>query len=67
MVTACDTLSEHRGINTDHLPILMELSLGLVTSKIKPIPNFKEVDWEEFQKSLAMHLGLVQPEEQILN
>ena len=66
-VTACDALSEHRGINTDHLPILMELSLGLVTSEIKPIPNFKEVDWEEFRKSLATHLGPVQPEEQILN
>ena len=66
-VTACDALTEHRGINTDHVPILTELSLGLVTSEIKPIPNFRDVDWEEFRKSLATHLGPAQPEDQILN
>jgi len=67
MVTECDALTEHRGINTDHVPILMELSLGLVTSEVKPIPNFRDVDWEEFRKFLAMHLSLAQPEDQILN
>jgi len=48
MVTACITLPEHRGINTDHLPILMELNLAMSILEDNPIPNFREVDWDEF-------------------
>jgi len=67
MVIACNALTEHRGINTDHVLILMELDMGLVTNDVKPIPNFREVDWDEFRKVLARHLGPVQAEEQIIS
>ena len=64
-VIACNVLTNHRGINTDHVPILMELNLGIAISKVKLIPNFRDVDWEEFHKTLANHLGPDQLEEQI--
>ena len=48
MVTACNTLPEHRGINTDHLPILTELNLAMSILEDNPILNFREVDWDEF-------------------
>ena len=64
-VIACNVLTDHRGINTDHVPILMELNLGIAISEVKLIPNFRDVDWEEFHKMLANHLGPYQPEEQI--
>jgi len=67
MVIACDALTEHRGINTDHVPILMELDMGIVTNDVKPIPNFREVDWDKFRKALTRHLGLAQAEEQIIS
>jgi len=67
MVIACNALTEHRGINTDHVLILMELDMGIVMNDIKPIPNFREVDWDEFHKALARHLGPVQAEEQIIS
>jgi len=52
-VIACNALTEHRGINTDHIPILMELNLGIAINEIKPILNFRDVDWDEFCKMLA--------------
>jgi len=65
-VIACDTLIDHRGINTDHVLVLTELNLGLVTNETKPIPNFRDVDWDEFQKVLASNLG-PEPEDQIIS
>lgn len=65
-VTACGTLIDHRGINTDHVPVLTELNLGLVTNEVRPLPNFRDVDWDEFRKALAINLGL-EPEGQIIN
>ena len=65
MLIACNALTDHRGINTNHIPILMELNLGIATNIAKLIPNFKDVDWDEFCKTLANFLGPVQLEEQI--
>jgi len=65
VLIACNALTDHRGINTDHIPILTELNLGVATNVAKPIPNFKDVDWDEFCKTLANFLGPDQPEEQI--
>jgi len=62
MVTACNTLPDHRGINTDHLPILTELNLATDILEVNPIPNFREVDWDEFQKALSVHLEAVERE-----
>jgi len=56
MVTTCNTLPNHRGINMDHLPILMELNLAVNILEVDPIPNFREVDWDEFRKVLGVHL-----------
>jgi len=67
MVTTCDTMVEHRGINTDHVPVVTELNLGIVLNEMKPIPNFRDVDWDEFHKALARHLGPEQPGDQIIN
>ena len=52
LVISCDTLTEHRGPNTDHLPILMELDLSLPTPREETLTNFQEVDWETFGKDL---------------
>ena len=37
---SCDTLPGERGINTDHLPVLMELDLVVITIEAEPILNF---------------------------
>jgi len=66
-VIACDTLIDHRGINTDHVPVLMELNLEITIHKAKPIPNFRDVDWDEFCTALVKHLGLEQPEDQVIS
>jgi len=66
-VVACDALTDHRGINTDHVPVLMELNLGIVVNEVKSIPNFKDVDWDEFRNVLARHLGPEQPDDQVIS
>lgn len=55
-ITTCDALTHHRGVNTDHLPILTELDLSISTCDIEPPPNFRGVEWEEFRKTLAEQL-----------
>jgi len=37
---SCDTLPGERGINTDRLPVLMELNLVVTTLKAEPALNF---------------------------
>lgn len=56
MVNTCNTLVEHRGINTDHLPILTELDLETDIHDPDPFPNFREVDWEGFRNALVNQL-----------
>ena len=65
MLIMCNALTNHRGINTDHIPILTELNLGVALNIAKPIPNFKDMDWDEFCKTLVNFLGPAQLEEQI--
>jgi hypothetical protein len=65
MLIACEVLIGHRGINTDHLSILTELSLEVTFHKQELILNFREVDWEEFHKVLDKHLLLTLPKEPI--
>ena len=65
MLITCNALTNHRGINTNHIPILMELNLGVALNIAKLIPNFKDMDWDEFHKMLVNFLGPAQPEEQI--
>ena len=65
LIITCDTQSEHRGLNTDHLPILTELNLSAEIRPIEPIPNFREVDWDDFGKALEKSLKELPPEGRI--
>ena len=67
MLMACEALTGHRGINTDHLLIHTELSLDIALYKPEPAPNFREVDCEEFRKVLDKHLLPTQLDEPISN
>lgn len=51
-----NTLIEHRGVNTDHLPILTELDLETAICELDPFPNFREIDWGKFWNALAKQL-----------
>ena len=66
LVISCNTLTEHRGANTDHLPILTELNLKLPTSGEETLANFQEVDWEVFRGDLKRCLGSLTPVEAIV-
>ena len=56
-VISCNTHPEYRGIKTDHLPIVTELDLETTATKDVPMYNFREVDWEDFRKSLSTRLS----------
>ena len=67
MLTACEALTGHRGINTDHLPICTELGLNVVLYEQEPALNLREVDWEEFRRVLDEHLLPIYPDKPITN
>jgi hypothetical protein len=50
-------LPDQRGINTNHLPILTELNLRANVVEEGKIPNFRNVDWEDFYKELSAQLA----------
>jgi endonuclease/exonuclease/phosphatase family metal-dependent hydrolase len=52
----CETQPDHWGVNTDHLPILTVLDLKVEHAAEQEIPNFRNVDWEEFQRKLSIQL-----------
>jgi exonuclease III len=56
LLISCNTQPESRGINTDHLPILMELSMEVAATEQKSTYSFRDVDWEEFRKELKQQL-----------
>ena len=56
-----------RGINTDHLPILTELNLKADIAAEVEIPNFRNVDWEEFHKELSVQIAKLPPPAPIVN
>lgn len=58
-VIACETLAETPGINTDHIPILTTIDLELSRATISSPKNFRDIDWEEFQKKLVERLNLL--------
>ena len=57
-VITCDALSNSPGINTDHLLILSTLDLNLTRVPLAPPKNFRNVDWEEFEKALAARFDI---------
>ena len=63
-VLICEALADEPGVNTDHLPILTSLDLDLARTPSNPPKNFRNVDWEEFEKALVARLdGLPPPSE----
>jgi hypothetical protein len=48
LLISCDMLLDQWGINTNHLPILTELNLKENIVEKGEIPNFHNVDWEDF-------------------
>jgi hypothetical protein len=67
LLTSCNTQPEARGINTDHLPILTELSLDMAVTDLSMLPNFREVNWEEFRTELKKQLDKIPALERIQN
>jgi hypothetical protein len=61
ILVACNTITQHRGIKTDHLPILTELNLAVSTTEAEPVCNFREVDWDEFGKVLERQVAELEP------
>jgi hypothetical protein len=61
ILVTCDTLTQHRGVKTDHLPILTKLDLEVNTTEVEPMFNFHEVDWEEFGKALERRVREMEP------
>ena len=61
MLITCDMLPEHRGIRTDHLPILTKLNLDAASETPMAHRNFRAVDWERFQKALDRNLTRLSP------
>jgi len=61
LLIACDTQPDHRGINTDHLPILTELNLQVDVTPEEEIHNFCKVDWDKFRKELSTQLAKLLP------
>ena len=64
-IITCDALSNTPGINTDHLPILTTLDLNLTKIPTTPTRNFRNVDWESFEKTLTTKLDRMGPPSRI--
>ena len=60
-IITCDTQIDQWGINTDHLPILTIMNLSAEIKEASEIPNFREVDWDEFRKGLKTQLDKLPP------
>lgn len=64
-IITCDTLPNTPGINTNHLPILTTLDLNLTRVQPNPPRNFRDVNWEDFEKELAARLDRLGPQTRI--
>ena len=60
-IITCDALNNTLGINTDHLPILTTLDLNLTRAPSTPPRNFRNVDWEAFEKALNARFDKMGP------
>lgn len=57
----CNVIPEQRGLRTDHLPIVTTLDLATTISPPRASINFREVDWEQFHKTLVDQLAQQNP------
>src|SRR6266702_6138637 len=56
-VNTCEARYGNRGLNMDHVPILMTLDLTLDRTPEHKSSNFREVDWEEFCLTLEKEIA----------
>jgi ribonuclease HI len=61
MLISCDTMPEQRGICTDHLPVLTKLVLTAPVTPARIMHNFREVDWEQFRRTIGAKLMQLGP------
>jgi hypothetical protein len=64
-IVKCDTLAALQPPKTDHFPIVTVLSLPSEHIKNKESPNFRAVDWKEFNEKLAVELTNIDPPQPI--
>jgi len=67
LLILCDTQPKHRRINTDHLPIIMELDLDADTVEETIMPNYRDVNWDEFGKTLSKQLDKLPAPKPLIN
>jgi hypothetical protein len=55
-LVSCDTVPEDHPPKTDHFPVDTVIELGVRTSTQPPRPNYRQVDWKEYNKMLKTKL-----------
>jgi hypothetical protein len=61
LISVCNTVASKRGINTGHLLILTKLNVETTIAEESITHNFRDVDWEEFNKELQKQLTMSCP------
>jgi exonuclease III len=59
LITVCNTITDKWGIKTDHLPILMKLNLATFIMEDSITHNFRDINWDDFNKELNRWLSSV--------
>jgi len=67
LLILCDTQLKHHGINTDHLPIITELDLDADIAEETTMPNYRDVNWDEFSKTLSKQLDKLPAPKPLIN
>lgn len=57
----CETDPSNRGPKTDHVPILSVLDLATMRAAPEPRRNFRNTDWEDFNRALQTRLHALGP------
>jgi exonuclease III len=60
-IISCKTAPEARGPKTDHIPIQLILDTSVPTTPEEPRRNWKDIEWDEFNKTLSNLLSLHPP------
>jgi hypothetical protein len=61
MVVRCDVDASLQPPKTDHFPIVTSIEIPQERISVQPSCNFRDVDWEEFNKDLSHHLAILPP------
>jgi hypothetical protein len=56
-ISQCKALPMEQGLNTDHFPIISNFNLDVKLTPKKVISNFRDVDWQEFCKTLEKKIN----------